>query len=501
MGSKRLGILFLASIILAFFAGYFSSIVIPPDSTNQFQDPFEQITEDFRNFYYYDITDAQSQDAFIASMEATINAYGEANQDPYTRLVSHPLSLSPTGDESFVGIGISFLMENLDLRVSYVYPNGAAVDKLYPNDLITGIVMNSNRIYFNTLSSETEVMSYLGGSLDDEITFIVTDPDLNETEVTITYQEIFTPTAYTISMPSANLAYIKITEFSGYVLDVTVGTSKVFKDTLNQLEDEILLTDSASKTLIIDLRDNPGGALTALHNSNESSMIPGIIQQLFTRNIEQPVFQMIPRSGDITNFYGGLVEPKDYQIVALVNENSASAAEVLASAIKTYGQYELYGQPTFGKGVYQNMMTLMELNNVRYSLVYTEGEWFYQNGLNVSTNPLDVNLIEQSGIHTLNMPVYHGEVSYNEVNSNLKEYQAFLNYYFDYQGLDLLRIDGYFDHATQMSIEDFQSEQGLTITGTLNRETAIKIHQIYMNRMQDITYDNQLQNLISLLED
>lgn len=473
---------------------------MPTTPTGTNQDTFEQITTQFKNYYYYDITDTQTQDAFIASMEATIKAYGEANNDPYTRLSANPLSVSPTGDESFVGIGISFLMEDLNLRVTYIYSNGAAIGKLYPNDLIVGVIVDSESIYFNTLDSETEVMNYLSGELDDTKNFIVIDPDLNEYTVDITYQEILTPTAYSLDMPFDDLAYIKITEFSGYVPDVTIGTSKAFNDTLNVLEADILSIDSESKTLIIDLRDNPGGVLTALHNLNDTTQIPGIIQQLLTKNVEQSIFQMIPRTGESRTFFGGLNQAKDYEIVALVNGHSASAAEVLAAALNTYGGYELYGQPTYGKGVYQNSINLLDLNNIRYALVYTEGEWFYDNGKNVATDPLAVNLIEQKDIHALDMPVYGGEVLLNQVSTYLSSYQAFFNYYFAYSSLNMLRTDGYLDSATQSSITDFQNDQTITVTGHLDRETAIAIQEIYMYRMLDITYDFQLQELIDLLE-
>ncbi|MFH0767898.1 MAG: S41 family peptidase, partial [Bacillota bacterium] len=377
MASKKLGILFLGSVILAFLAGYFSSQILPSFPVGSGSDVFEDITESFENFYYYDIDDAEIQDAFIASMEATINSYAEANNDPYTRLVATPLSATPSGDEMFIGIGISFVMEDFNLRVAYVYPGGAAEDILYPNDLIIGIVINNESFYFNTMDSKTEVMMYLSGSLDDTKTFIVLDPDSNEYTIDLTYIEIPTPTAYMLDLGETDIAYIKITQFSGYVEDVSVGTSKVFSDILNDLEESTLSIDSNTKTLIIDLRDNPGGALTALHNADDSKMIPGITQQLLIKNIEVPLFQMIPKSGDIRNFYGNLSSPKPYDIAVLVNDHSASAAEVLAAVLNTYGGYPLYGTLTYGKGVYQNTLHLKDINDIRYSLVYTEGEWFY----------------------------------------------------------------------------------------------------------------------------
>jgi len=68
MGNKRLGILFLAAVILAFFAGLFSSAIIPNLPTGRQADIFEEISEKFINYYYYDIDDAEIQAAFIASI-------------------------------------------------------------------------------------------------------------------------------------------------------------------------------------------------------------------------------------------------------------------------------------------------------------------------------------------------------------------------------------------------------------------------------------------------
>jgi len=136
MGNKKLGILFLASVLLAFLAGYFSSQIIPTFPVGSGSDVFEDLTDLFDRYYYYDIDDTQVHDAFVASMEAIVQSYGESNDDPYTRLVATPLSVTPSGDESFIGIGIGFIMEDQNLRVTYVYPNTAAENKLYPNDLM-----------------------------------------------------------------------------------------------------------------------------------------------------------------------------------------------------------------------------------------------------------------------------------------------------------------------------------------------------------------------------
>ncbi|PKK92709.1 MAG: hypothetical protein CVV61_08335, partial [Tenericutes bacterium HGW-Tenericutes-6] len=69
-----------------------------------------------------------------------------------------------------------------------------------------------------------------------------------------------------------------------------------------------------------------------------------------------------------------------------------------------------------------------------------------------------------------------------------------------YSGANLLRTDGYFDITTQNAFEVYQLQQGLTITGSLDRQTAISVHQLFMTQLQDMTYDVQLQNLIDLLK-
>ncbi|MBE0700837.1 MAG: hypothetical protein IH571_04035, partial [Acholeplasmataceae bacterium] len=228
-------------------------------------------------------------------------------------------------------------------------------------------------------------------------------------------------------------------------------------------------------------------------------MLPGIVQQLLERSAESAVFTMIPKTGKVQSFVGG-VTGKDYQIVVLVNEESASAAEVLAASLKYYGGYEVYGIPTYGKGVYQNSIHLRDIQGVRYSLTYTEGEWFYDQGKNVAVDPIEVIEIIQSGIKMLDLPVYQGEVNYNSVSLSLVEYQHFLNYYYGLEGVSAIRTDGYLDTETRDLIAQFQSDEFLPITEKLDLLTARRIHEIFKTDHQNIDLDHQLQTLIAILK-
>ena len=500
MGSKKLALIFLVCVILAFISGVqYQKLEAPQDPGSSSDTMFEYITQSFKDYYYYDITDDDIDLAFIAQMEAVVNTYAELNNDPYTRLVAQSIYAMPSDQEKFVGIGIQYQTEDNNLRVANVYLSGAAYQKLYPNDLIIGIELNSQKIYFKDLANSIAVSSYLSGDIGDEKRFIVLDPDLNEKIVIITYQEIFTPTAYALSLNEDSIGYIKIDQFSGFQDGVTEGTAKIFNDALLELEKTILDGTNENQTLILDLRDNPGGALTALTNTGFTGLIPGIVQQLLVKT-STPAFSMKNKNDSINLYYGGLTEAKPYEIVVLVNDRSASASEVLAASLSEVGGYMLYGEATYGKGVYQNTRFLQKINDINYSLTYTEGEWFYGDNKNVSTDPLEVVEIENKGYKSVLVPIYQEEIRLDDVSLSLIPFQQFLNVYYENELDVLLRCDGYLDLETKEAITLFQTEHNLLISGTLTMETAHKIYDLYLTYLNDWTYDHQLLTLIETIK-
>ncbi len=493
--SRKIGILVFFGFILTFFAGYYIESILPTEPTTN-TDTFQYIIDAFQNYYYYDIDDEDVHEAFIATMEATVNTLAERNDDPYTRLVATPLGAEPSDDEKFVGVGMGVTAEEGKLRIVSVYPNGAAAGLLYPNDVILGFVEEGVNQYFTVEDSQEDMFEKLAGELGETKQFIILNPDGEEQIVPITYQEILTPTVYQKTINEPNIAYIKITRFAG-PSELSQGTAAIFQSILNDLENTKLTGEQA--TLILDLRDNPGGALTALHNRGSQGISPGITQQLLVRNLTQPLFTMVPKSGVVESFYGNLSAPKAYDIKILVNQFSASAAEVLAAALSLNGGYTLYGSPTYGKGVYQNTIVLQDIRGVRYSLIYTEGEWFYGDGLqNVHTDPLEVSSLDTDGIKSIDLPIYQGEMQADHVYEALGAFQAFFNYYYQLEGAEKLRTDGYFDEKTRLIVAQFNVE--FEIVGDhLGLETARRVHDLFQIYDQDIIYDNEVNALIELI--
>jgi carboxyl-terminal processing protease len=496
MGTKRIGWIFLLGILLAFFAGFQVQTFFVDNEPEPFVDVYTEITEALDRYYLYDLSDDEKEAAFIAQLESIVKSYAESNDDPYTRLSAQPVNLAPTNAESYVGIGVTIEQIIPELRVLEVVYEGPSYQKLYPNDLIVGVMQNDEKLYFDTLEANQLPTSYLAGSLGQTKTLLVVDPEGVERNVEITYEEILTPTASATTIAN-DIGYIKIREFSSYIKDVSEGTAKVFNDALNTLEENILLDET--DTLIIDLRDNPGGALTALHNENQSSLIPGITQQLLVRDVERPLFSMINQSGIKTDYLGGLTTPKAYDIKVLVNENSASASEVLAAALNTIGGYELYGNYTFGKDVYQNTTLLTTINTMSYYLTYTEGNWVYNGDQKVGEFPLDVEVVEQSGFHAIDYLFYEEELGLDDVSLSLIEFQQFLNAYFELEGALKIREDGYFDQLTEDYLSMFQVEQSLSNTKRLDLETARLMHDLLKVYQNDLDEDVQLQTVLGLI--
>ena len=166
--------------------------------------------------------------------------------------------------------------------------------------------------------------------------------------VTATRATINVPTV-TSKMLSDNIAYIQITEFD----DVTPAQ---FEENLAQMKKE------GMTSMVLDLRNNPGGTVTAV-TQIASGLLP-----------EGLVFYMEDKDGRREEYKCPGAE-FDYPIVVLVNEYSASAAEILAGAIQDSKIGKLVGTQTYGKGIVQNLYPLQDGSAVKITIAdyYTRG--------------------------------------------------------------------------------------------------------------------------------
>jgi len=151
---------------------------------------------------------------------------------------------------------------------------------------------------------------------------------------------------------------IQIVDVSSTMLEGDVGyvalnsfNNRLLTDQMKEQIDKLIL--DGAKSLVLDLRDNPGGLLPQAVYVADEFLDEGPI-----------VFQ---RSRGVTQLYGAAQKGSyDLPMVVLVNNNSASASEIVAGALQESGRAVVIGEQTFGKGVGQTVISLSDGSQLQY---------------------------------------------------------------------------------------------------------------------------------------
>ena len=163
-----------------------------------------------------------------------------------------------------------------------------------------------------------------------------------------------------------NIGYVKIAEFQE-------RTGPDLKNIIKKLRQE------GAKSLIIDLRNNPGGLLDASVDAADLFLSQGTMI-VYTEG-RDPSKRMEFRAKKRTEF-------DDLALVTLVNKGSASAAEIFAGAIKDNKRGLVIGEPTFGKGSVQTVIPLKDGSALRL----TTAAYFTPSGKNLRDKGVDPDI-------------------------------------------------------------------------------------------------------------
>lgn len=135
-------------------------------------------------------------------------------------------------------------------------------------------------------------------------------------------------------MLPGDIGYIDITQFTG-------NASAVFREAIQSFRSR------NARGLVIDLRNNPGGLLDQVVSIADELLPTGVI--VYIRE----------RDGNRQDFYSD-EQMYDIPLAVLVNDMSASASEILASAVQAFGRGTVVGVNTYGKGIVQSLITYPE---------------------------------------------------------------------------------------------------------------------------------------------
>lgn len=277
-----------------------------------------------------------------AMLEGSIGGMADSLKDPYTVYFTKEQmkSFMETSEGSYVGIGVSVIAdENGLLTLAKVFDDSPAKNAgLLPGDKI--IKVNDEDV--TRIRDEDYIVNKIKGKEDTHVKMTLYRPSKSgPLEFDIVRKKIANINISSKEMPN-NVGYIKLEMF-----DNEIASS--FEKHLNKL------LKSGIKSLVIDLRDNPGG---------DYGQVVKIADRLLPKG---KIVYIEDKNGKQDTEYSDENELK-MPIVLLVNGNSASASEVLSGAVKDYKKGKLIGSKTFGKGVVQTVIKLSDGSGLKVTI-------------------------------------------------------------------------------------------------------------------------------------
>lgn len=288
---------------------------------------------------------------------------------------------------SYEGIGCAIAKYSTgEIKVIEVFPSSPAEKA----GLLVGdkIIKVDNEDYIDKTS--VDISNYIKNSGKDKIVLTV-ERENKEIDITINLSKVEIPyvSGKILEQNDKKIGYIAISLFSG-------NSYKQFKNNLEKLEKEKI------DGLIIDVRDNSGGYLSSVTDISNMFLEKGkIIYQL-----EDPKGTI--KKKDTTK------EKRTYKVAVLINSSSASASEILASAIKeSYKDGLVVGTKSYGKGTVQETKKLLDGSMIKY----TTQKWLTPNG----------NYINEKGVEPTNEVELSEEYYQNPTEENDNQLNEALN--------------------------------------------------------------------------
>ena len=183
--------------------------------------------------------------------------------------------------------------------------------------------------------------------------------------------------------------YIKIKPFYYKTIDnnnLYIKIPYFTKNTVNNLTQTIQKRDEKIKSIILDLRDNPGGLLNQGIRTVDLFVDKGIIVSKRGRDIHNVTKYKATKKGTITSL----------PIVVLVNKQSASSAEIVSGALQDLKRATIIGEKTYGKGTIQALIYITknkkEAINLTVAKYYLPSGRMIENGIIPDLEVLDKQL-------------------------------------------------------------------------------------------------------------
>ena len=297
---------------------------------------------------------------YVAGLDDVWSAYYTAEQTA---------SIAEDEANQYVGIGVTYSTAAESLyQITAVTPGGPAdLAGILPGDKL----LTAAGVDVSTLETGDDLAALVKGEIGTQVTIVV-DRAGEPLTFNITRDVIYTYSV-TSRMLENNVGYIAIADFDSNVDDE-------FREHLTTLQEQ------GAKGFIFDVRNNPGGYVSVMHE-----MLDGLLP-------EGPVITMVDKAGEempLTSDADMLEMP----MVVVTNEYSVSAAEFFAAALQEYDMATVVGTKTSGKGYSQQTFKLSDGSSVHISTT----RYYTPKGNSLAETGVTPDLVVELPLEDLNL--------------------------------------------------------------------------------------------------
>lgn len=309
-------------------------------------DKSEYIAEMINEIYMGDIDPKRMEEYVYKGMLASLN-------DPYTTYYTAEEFAEMNESDEGLYCGAGFLVTQVTstnlVQVLRVYDGSSAKEQgILPGDMI--IKVDGEDVTALDLSS---VVAKVRGEEGTKVVLTMYRESTGEYIDFDIERRVVTVQTIDYKMFADNVGYIKITEFDQ-------PTDDQFIEAVNTLEKQ------GMKSLIIDLRDNPGGLVDEACTMIDRLVPEGVIT--YTED----------KYGNRREYMSD-AKCLNVPMAILMNADSASASEIFAGALRDYGMATIVGTKSFGKGIVQTIIPIGDGSAVKI----TFSKYFSPNGNNI----------------------------------------------------------------------------------------------------------------------
>lgn len=367
---------------------------------------------------------------------------------------------------SFSGIGINALTQpGRILILSTISGGPAEAAGLHAGDLIVSVDGES----IEALSGD-EAIGRIRGEVNTQVKIGILRNGI-PMEFTVT-RAVVSDQEVEYDLMDAEIGYLKITAFNDH-------TDTKMKEALDYFDGQ------GVKKIILDLRNNGGGITDTALRCLDYFVPHG--KKVLNISYHNP-------EDDITYTSHMAARSCPYKMVVLVNENTASAAEIVAGALQDNRVATVIGQPTYGKGTMQTLRGLKTGAGIKLTIAET----ITPNGERITEKimPDEVVSNRKKWIDDSEFaPIVWNETfqkgSESEGVRAIEERLNVLGYFAD-------TPDTLYDEKTESAVRQFQFTQNLELTGTVDLYTEIAINNIDYEIQTEV--DVQKERAVSLLK-